>query len=109
MKQRKPLSKKMNERGYTESFEHRNSQDETVSISFLYMPDEESNDKRFPVPSYSVTVWVKDGDFQFTYAMANSIDVLQSPKCSPVMNDEHFYRLAIRFEREAAVLAKYCS
>jgi len=106
---KKEIISKMEERGYTVSFESRNSQDETDSISFLYFPTEKEKKERFPIPSYSVTVWVKNGNFQFTYAINNSIDVLQSPKCSPVMDDEHFYRLAMHFEREAAVLAKYCS
>lgn len=90
---------KMKERGYTRIMESRNTKDETISITF-------TNDT-LSGPLYSVTVWVEDGEFQFAYSMKTSINKLVSPKCSSFMNDEHFVRLATKFEREVAVLHEY--
>lgn len=106
----KNIIEKMKERGFSKIFETRNGNDDTVSISFVYEPKEEDNKKlRFPIPMYNVTVWVDTLEFQFMYAVPTSINKLMSPKCSSFMNDEHFDRLALKFERDIAVLNKYCS
>jgi len=98
---------KMRERGYSKLCESLTG-DELVSITFVYVTTETQKQSRFPVPPYSVTVWVEDEEFQFCYGLSSSINKLISPKCGSFMNDEHFDRLAMKFEREAAVLYKYC-
>ena len=104
----KKIEEIMAQRGYTKSSEHRDGNGNVISISFLYMPKNQE-EKRFPVPPYSVTVWVEDMEFQFAYCVPTSINQLKTPKCSAFINDEHFYGLAIKFEHDAAVLYKYCS
>ena len=100
---------KMRNRGYSRVLENRNNFDETVSITFIYNPTEYDKTKRFPVPMYNVTVWLEDLEFQFMYAIPSSINKLISPKCGSFMNDEHFDKLAMKFERDSAILDKYCN
>lgn len=97
---------KMHERGYTRMMESRNSKDETVSITFMNETLSIVNEN-LSGPLYSVEVWVEDGEFQFMYSMRTSINKLVSPRCGSVMNDEHFSRLATKFEREVAVLHEH--
>ena len=91
------IMKKMLERGYTKVLETRNSDNNVESITFIYEPTEVDRNKRFPIPSYNVTVWLEDFEFQFMFAVATSINKLISPKCGSFMNDDHFYRLAMKF------------
>lgn len=91
----------MKERGYDFSFEQKNGKDETISLNFWFNPDSKQNkesnsERRFPIPAYSIKVFLTNLEFQFSYACNNSIDILNSPKCSSFMNDEHFYRLAMK-------------
>ena len=111
---KKKIVEIMNERGYSYTVEGRNGKDETISMMFAYCPPENQNDSRFPAPTYGVKLFmncenIEDVEFQFSYAIRTSIDVLQSPKCSSFMNENHFNSLAAKFEREAAILHKYCN
>lgn len=93
------IIEKMEKRGFTRIMESRNRKDETTSITFTNnMPD---------APWYSVTVWVEDMEFEFVYCMSTSINKLVSPRCGSFMNDEHFTRLARKFEREVVVLHEH--
>jgi len=101
------IIEKMKERGYSKLLETRNNND-LINISFIFETDEKQNKSLFPIPSYTVTVWVNDEEFQFCYGIPSSINKLVSPKCGSFMNDEHFDRLAMKFEKEASIIQRYC-
>lgn len=100
------IIEKMKERGYTRMMESRNSKDETVSITFMNETLSIVNGN-LSGPLYSVEVWVEDGEFQFMYSIRTSINKLVSPRCGSFMNDEHFARLAVKFEKEVKVLYEH--
>ncbi|MGN0485528.1 MAG: hypothetical protein ACI4HI_18470 [Lachnospiraceae bacterium] len=96
----------LEERGNWSMLHLSNGPNGIVSATFLYEPTEEEKQKRFPIPGYCCEIF-SDESFRFTYAHFKSGNVLSSPKCSPVTNKEHFERIQMQFEQNAAALAKY--
>lgn len=96
----------MEKRGYTRvatSIDY--STNEVISILFNNIVTENSKE-RFPVPCYSVEVFL-NGCFKMTYMLNSSIIKLCTPECGSVELDDHFNRIAIKFEQACAILSKY--
>lgn len=100
------IIEKMKERGYSFAFEIRDGNNNTLSVVFSYLNDNNSKE-RFPIPTYNVTVYPRSEEFEMSYHSDNSLNILCTPKCGSFFNDEHFDRIAIKFEHDAAILNKY--
>ena len=106
MLERKIVEEKMNERGFTVYATINGSKLQFIS---KHMYDFGYEDRTLPSqrqPVINVLVNLENGEFECLYNMSKSINKLTSPKCSPVMNDEHFDRIVMKFESEAKWLSK---
>ena len=56
--------------------------------------------RRISIPAYAVDVWPETEEFQLFYSLSSSISILSTRKCGAFFNDEHFDRIAIKFELE---------
>lgn len=97
----------MNRReGWTFSFVTKNANGQLNLAVFTYTPAEGELHGRYPVPSYCCEITQK-GDFAFTYAPGWTIAILKTPYCGPFTNDDHFEKIQMAFEREAAILNRF--
>lgn len=92
--------------GWSFAFETRNESGQLQLAVYTYMPSEDELHGRYPVPSYCCEITPK-GDFAFSYAPGWTIAVLKTPYCGPVTNEEHFEKIQMSFEREAAILNRF--
>lgn len=104
----KRITEKMKERGFLTSCSIRDGKGILKSMEFCYEADEAENEKRFPVPSYICTIDDQER-FEFSYIVPGFVNVLKMGKASNFWDDDHFDRLASKFEQQAAILKKYCS
>lgn len=56
------------------------------------------------VPPFVCKVNLVKEEFEMFYAVPHSINVLRTPVCGSVMNDEHFQRIFVKFEDAVRVL-----
>lgn len=106
MERKHEIEAVMEKRGYSKIMEAHKGEN-VESITFILDADNKVSSYGLIVPTYSVTVFMEDEEFQFTYSSAKSINKLVSPKCSSFMMQEHFDRIARAFEREASALYSF--
>lgn len=102
------IIEKMEERGFFKTYSTQDGKGNLKSMAFLYVVDEKKNEKRFPIPPYICSVDDQE-QFEFSYCVPGSVNVLKMGKASDFWNDDHFDRLASKFEQQAAILKKYCN
>lgn len=95
------LEKKMEERGFI-VYAYIGS----TKIQFITDSMYKQNDTgRRTKPIINIIVDLENGEFNCIYNVEHSINTLQSPACSPVMNDTHFDRIVSVFESQAKWLS----
>jgi hypothetical protein len=99
------LIEKMSERGFTVMSYSMKPCNVIETIYFVSEPL--LRDKGISIPSIGCNVYMETGDFEFMYAVPASINVLRTPKCSPVDSDKHFDKICGKFELQASVLYKH--
>lgn len=57
------------------------------------------------VPPYSCIVYPETKEFELTYVVPYSINILKTPKCGSIDNNDHFDRICHKFD--SAVQALY--
>lgn len=98
---------KMSERGFSVmsySMKHNNI---IEAIYFVSEPVLRDNSSRIHTPSIGCNVHLESEEFELMYAVPTSINVLRTPKCGSLMNDDHFNRLCAKFEEQAQILYRY--
>jgi hypothetical protein len=111
-----PLNKdtviqKMRERNFTVYATMGNSKEGTNKIHFVsaHMYDFSYNDRVRPrdrVPVINVIVDLEKDEFECIYNVPGSINMLNTPTCGSVMNDEHFDRIVCKFESQAKWMSR---
>lgn len=94
----------MKERNFSLSMISNGSNGEAVTMYFITEPTELKG--KVISPAFGCEVRLEDAGFRFIYAVPKSINKLETPWCSPVTNEDHFYNICVRFETAAAVLMK---
>lgn len=95
----------MRDRKFAFNMEFKDGEGNTTSLNFISEPVYHRHRKdQIVVPSFNCTVYPKSGEFDFTYMVPGSINKLETPKCSPVGNEEHFNRICVKFESMVQVL-----
>lgn len=94
----------MRDYGFTLNMEAKKG-DDTVTYYFLSEPVYHKRRKDIIIiPSFSCAVIPETKEFQFTYAVPRSVNKLESGKCSPFTNNEHFFNICAKFESGVQVL-----
>jgi hypothetical protein len=106
MLERKLVEGKMNERGFTVYATINGSKLQFISKHMYDFGYEDRTPPSQRQPVINIFVNLDDGEFECFYNMSKSMNQLKSPKCSPVMNDEHFDRIVMKFESEAKWLSR---
>ena len=106
MLSKEQVIEKMSERGFTVSsyaMEYGN----IIGIHFMSEPQCREGSKRIYTPAIGCNVDLKKEEFELVYAVPFSINVLRTPKCGSIMNDDHFDKLCMKFEEHAHILYRY--
>lgn len=77
-----------------------------ISLTFL---SDECSSGRLPVPVYACRITLETQEFELFWCVPGSINSVVTPKCSPVTNEDHFNKIAAKFESHIAILNKYIS
>lgn len=94
----------MSNRGFTvQSY----SMKDTHTVEAVYFITEPVFQNGSNAPAIGCNVFLEAGEFEFMYAVPFSINILRSPKCSPIVNDEHFNKIYSKFKEQACVLHNY--
>ncbi len=78
------------------------SGDEIISIDFI--SEEVCRRGKTWVPPFICKVNLAKEEFEMCYTVPHSINVLRTPVCGSVMNDDHFQRIFVKFENAVRVL-----
>lgn len=106
MLERKLVEEKMRERGFTVYATINGAKLQFVSKHMYDFSYEDRTPPSQREPIINILVNLENGEFECFYNVEKSINKLICPKCSPVMNDEHFDRIVMKFETEAKWLEK---
>lgn len=107
MLDRKTVEDKMLERGFTVYAFIGKTKIQFVSkhmYNFSYKDITPPSQRK---PIINVVVDLSDESFKCAYMIEGSINSLNSPECSPVMDDVHFNRVVSKFESQAKWMEKF--
>lgn len=106
MLNRELVEKRMKERGFT-VYAHMG----TTRIQFVSEHMYDTNyiidtPKRKQMPIINIVVDLDKDEFECQYNVGGSLNMLKTPSCGSVLNDEHFDRIVCKFESHAKWLSK---
>jgi hypothetical protein len=94
---------KMEERGFTVYAHMGNSSIQFVS-AHMYTTSKKRTKRESPV--INIIVDLEKDEFSCFYNIDNSINTLQAPPCSPVLDNKHFDGIVSKFEAHAGWMEK---
>lgn len=106
MLDRKLIEDKMKERGFVVYSTIGSTNLQFISEHMYDFNYEEKTSPRQRKPVINIIVNLRNEEFECFYNLSKSINQLKSPKCSPIMSDEHFDKIVTRFETEAKWLSR---
>lgn len=57
-------------------------------------------------PAINIVVDIEQDEFECIYNVPGSLNILKTPKCGSLMNDDHFDRIVCKFESHVRWLAR---
>lgn len=96
---------KMEERGFTKYATLGGDKIQFVSSHMYDSSYFDRTPKRERLPIINVIVDLNKDEFECQYNLDRSINMLKTPICGAVLNDEHFDRIVSQFESQAKWLS----
>lgn len=100
------VKQKMKERGFVVYATIGSTKLHFISEHMYDMTYEKRVPPRERVPVINVMIDLEKDEFSCVYNISGSINSLNSPPCSPVMDDSHFDNIVSRFESHAKWMAR---
>lgn len=100
------VKEKMKERGFIVYANIGDTKIHFVSEQMYDITYEKRVPPRERIPVINVMIDLEKNEFNCIYNVNKSINTLNSPPCSPVMDDSHFDNIVSRFETHAKWMAR---